>query len=180
MPASVEVFCTLEELWRWLWALCREQDQACLVFSELGADGQLWVPGDPRPAGGFYGAFAYPRAEVPNSFKWEDQRPKVKACIEVRRGRQRDENVLLLTEFLAYPVPGQDGNRKALNWLRRRIKKETSTGVKGVNPVTGGGSVYDKVHFTSGALEFLEAPSRSWKTSTSDRIVYFPATEERQ
>ena len=104
----------------------------------------------------------------------------VQNIVEPRQTLPILANVLLETEFLAFPVPGQNANRKALNWLRARIKKETSTGVKGVNTVTGGESVYHNVHFTSGALEFLKAPSRSWRTFTSDRIVYFPAAEERR
>jgi hypothetical protein len=164
----------MDELWRWLEALVVEREHGLVVFSSLGADGQVWMPDRPRQIP-FYGAFAYPRSEMPASLKWDDQRPKVKACIQARIGRARD-GVLLKTELLATPVAGQSYNKKAFTWLRKRIVEETSAGVRALNPETGGGHVYPSMRFTPGAVEFLKVPGHSWKTPDGDRIVYTPAS----
>ena len=42
---ALEVFCTLEELWRWIDALLVAREQTCLYFPRLGEDGRLWRAG---------------------------------------------------------------------------------------------------------------------------------------
>lgn len=172
---ALEVFCTLEELWRWLEALVVARDQACLYFPRLGEDGRLWRAGEKRPSGAVYAGYAYPRTALLASLDWADQRPKATPCIFFARGFPERETVLLMTRFSAHPVAGHTAHKNALDWLRALVKRETSASVLAVNTVTGDRGVYEKKRFTAGALAFLKVPGRSWKTETSDRIVYTPA-----
>jgi hypothetical protein len=171
---ALEVFCTLEELWRWLGALLVAREQSCLYFPRLGDDGRRWRAGEPPPSGTLYAGYVYPRLAVPDSVRWADQREKVTPCIFFRRGSAKSESVLLKTEFFAHPIAGHSAHRNALNWLRAQIKKETSAGVLAVNRVTGGSAIY-QMRFTAGALDFLKTPGNCWQTADSDRTVYTPA-----
>ena len=170
----MDVFCTLDELWGWLTVLCQERAYTCIFFPTLGEEGQLWVPGCPRP-GAFYGAYAYAQAFLPGSLKWADQKPKLTPCIEIRRGFAKGDSVLLMTGLSACRVFGHDDNRKALSWLQRRIARETIAGVVAENRVTGGRGTYRNIRFTAGAADFLTDLARTWRSAMSDRIVYLPA-----
>ena len=172
---ALDVFCTLDELWRWLEALVVGREQICLYFPRLGEDGRLWRAGEPRPSGAVYAGYAYGRAVLPSSVEWAAQRPKATPCIYFLRGFPESPAVLLKTEFSAYPVAGHTAHKNALAWLRAIIKKETSAGVQAVNSVTGGRAVYEEMRFSAGAVDVLKVPGCSWKSHTSNRIVYTPA-----
>src|ERR1700750_2428563 len=94
------VFCTTSEAWDWMAHACRAADHFCLAFQSLRDEGVPWTPAEPIPTGPLYGAFIVPANTTFEGLRWSDQRSRTHGWIEVRRGLERHDSVLLYTEFL--------------------------------------------------------------------------------
>ncbi|HEX6087749.1 MAG TPA: hypothetical protein VF266_24670 [Thermoanaerobaculia bacterium] len=62
---------------------------------------------------------------------------------------------------------------KDVQWLKRKLKSELLTGVRGRNTITGGESVYRSIQYTPGAIEELSRGAK-WVQDESRRTVFEP------
>lgn len=175
--ASLHVFCTREELAGWIDMLSRERSHGVIAFVR---ESQVGLPGTPETirSPSLYRVFLYPvPAEVQSQLSMNDVRAREWGWVDVRPGREDrrgSERVLMLTSIEAEDyekVPARPV--KDVQWLKRKLKSELLTGVRGRNTITGGESVYRSIQYTPGAIEELSRGAK-WVQDESRRTVFEP------
>lgn len=192
--SSLRVFCTLEELESWIRLLVTEKGWGWIGFvgsedlsTPATTEGGFVLPKEARSV------FLFPKEAPPKARLTHDEiKARSWGWIYIIPGyllqASRGPGILLLSEIHASDptsMPDAHGVRD-LNWLKRKLKGEAISGVRGRSGVLAGTEVTDHVakrpmyhvyrdlRYTRGASALFKS-GVLWKQHPSYRAVFEPA-----
>ncbi|MEM8632432.1 MAG: hypothetical protein AAGF74_14440 [Pseudomonadota bacterium] len=172
------MYCTPDELAEWLAAFCDDRGYGALAYVRSEQRPRVLRTVNLLFTSDLWRLFLVPVAHLSNPLSTlSDARPRELGWIDVEPGSLVDlegARVLTLTEIHAEdPVEPGAEPVKHLRALKRKLRPQLTTGVRGLNPVTGGTADYHDISSTQGARQ-LHAAGVLWKQHSTYQPVFSP------
>lgn len=183
--ASIEVFCTEEELTEWVQLLCEAHGLAGLVFQATDSPmvGKLVMDASKLSIReNTFRVFLFPKAASPTEpLEMKDTQPRKWGWVDVDPGHlfERGGATILLLSVIC----GEDFDvepihpARYIHWLRRKLRKQTFVGVKIRSEDSPGERIVRDIRYSKQAL-LLYRSGVIWKQATNDKTFFTPIEDK--
>jgi hypothetical protein len=177
--ASIQIFCTLDEMSRWLRMLCSHHKLASLTFRTSTQYGVLLQDCSSIDiSGDTYAVFLFPGYAAPTTLlTMNEVEARNWGWIYVQPGkliRQNHQNILLLTDIIGEDFEVESIHPgKYVQWLRRKIKGKCYRGVKIKSEDAPGERIIRDIWYSEQALALYRSGS-VWKQFVDGKAFFIP------